>query len=277
MAKCVCATSSDKLEYSMTFFEIMLSKILYSGLWKVEMMKVFPRKTWKVERQSTKECWACKWKYGLQDCLFPSHAVPCQTKTWFELISKFQQFSTIDNDSLGTEMVALNLQKYTKAAQISLRIMAMAATLAAAWIVLSSKETVIIYGITADVKYNYSPTYKFFAAANLTACVLSLASVVLFYIIGKTSKSVNYFIFFVHDLVVMTLLMAGCSAATSMGYLGRYGNKYAGWIAICGYFHSYCNKITISVTLSYIAFLFYFFLAIISASKSRSSTTQVVK
>lgn len=60
----------------------------------------------------------------------------------------------------STEMVALNLQKYTKAAQISLRFMAMAATLAAAWIVLSSNETVVIYGITADVKYSYSPTYK---------------------------------------------------------------------------------------------------------------------
>ncbi|XP_074381803.1 CASP-like protein 1F1 [Apium graveolens] len=175
------------------------------------------------------------------------------------------------------QMVALNLQKYTKAAQISLRIMAMATTLAAASIVLSSNETVVIYGITANVKYSYSPTYKFFAAANLIACVLSAVSLLLFYIIGKTSKSINYFFFFLHDLVVMTLLMAGCSAATAMGYLGRYGNKYAGWIAICGYFESYCNRITISVTLSYIAFLLYFFLAIISASKSRPSTTQVIK
>lgn len=58
------------------------------------------------------------------------------------------------------EMASLNLPKYTKAAQISLRIMAMAATLAAAWIVLSSKETVVIYGITANAKYSYSPTYK---------------------------------------------------------------------------------------------------------------------
>ncbi|KAL8118519.1 hypothetical protein AgCh_016151 [Apium graveolens] len=49
------------------------------------------------------------------------------------------------------QMVALNLQKYTKAAQISLRIMAMATTLAAASIVLSSNETVVIYGITANV------------------------------------------------------------------------------------------------------------------------------
>lgn len=171
----------------------------------------------------------------------------------------------------STEMIAVKVQKYTKAAQISLRFMAMAATLAASVIVLCSKETVVIYGITADVKYSYSPSYKFFAAANLIACSFSAISLLLFYIMGKTSKSINYFFFFLHDMVVMTLLMAGCSAATAMGYLGKYGNQHAGWIAICGYFDKYCNRITISVTLSYIAFLFYFSLTIISASKSRSS------
>lgn len=60
----------------------------------------------------------------------------------------------------STEMIAVKVQKYTKAAQISLRFMAMAATLAASVIVLCSKETVVIYGITADVKYSYSPSYK---------------------------------------------------------------------------------------------------------------------
>lgn len=75
----------------------------------------------------------------------------------------------------------------------------------------------------------------------------------------------------------MTLLMAGCSSATAMGYLGKYGNSHAGWMPICGYFDKYCNRITIAVALSYIGFLFYFFLTIISASKSRSSTTQLIK
>ena len=85
------------------------------------------------------------------------------------------------------------------------------------------------------------------------------------------------FVIFLLNQVVMTLLMAACSAATAMGYLGRYGNKHAGWIAICGYLDSYCDRITVSVTLSYIAFLFYFFLAIISASKARPSTAQADK
>lgn len=60
----------------------------------------------------------------------------------------------------STEMIAVKVEKYTKAAQISLRFMAMAATLAASVIVLSTKQTVVIFGITADAKYSYSPSYK---------------------------------------------------------------------------------------------------------------------
>ncbi|KAL1829161.1 hypothetical protein ACET3Z_007573 [Daucus carota] len=180
-------------------------------------------------------------------------------------------------EAKNTEMIAVKVEKFARAAQISLRFLAMAATLAASCIVLTSKETVLIYGITADVKYSYSPSYKFFAAANLIACVFSAISLLLFYIMGLTSKSINYFFFFLHDLVVMTLLMAGCSAATAMGYLGKYGNKYAGWMPICGYFDKYCDRITIAVTLSYVAFVFYFILTVISVSKSKSSITQVIK
>ncbi|KAK1376086.1 hypothetical protein POM88_032279 [Heracleum sosnowskyi] len=125
----------------------------------------------------------------------------------------------------STEMIAVKVQKYTKAAQIFLRFMAMATTLAASVIVLSSEETVVVFGLTAVAKYSYSPTYKFFAAANLIACSFSAISLLLFYIMGKTLKSINYFFFFLHDVVVMTLLVAGCSAATAMGYLGKYGES----------------------------------------------------
>ncbi|KAL8113932.1 CASP-like protein 1F1 [Apium graveolens] len=177
----------------------------------------------------------------------------------------------------STEMIAVKVEKFTKAAQISLRFMAMAVTVAAASIVVSSKETVVVYGVTVDAKYSYSPSYKFFAAANLIACSFSAISLLLFYIMGKISKSINYFFFFLHDVVVMTLLMAGCSAATAMGYVGKYGNSHAGWMPICEYFDKYCSRITIAVTLSYIAFFLYFFLTLLSASKSRTSTTQLSK
>ena len=63
-------------------------------------------------------------------------------------------------EAKNTEMIAVKVEKFTRAAQISLRFLAMAATLAASCIVLTSKETVLIYGITADVKYSYSPSYK---------------------------------------------------------------------------------------------------------------------
>ena len=68
---------------------------------------------------------------------------------------------------------------------------------------------------------------------------------------------------------MVALLMAGCAAATAIGYVGKYGNSHSGWIAICDNFGKFCDKVTISVMLSYFAFGFYLFLTIISATMSR--------
>lgn len=164
----------------------------------------------------------------------------------------------------------LKSQKYFMAAQFLLRLLGMAAALAAAWIMVTSKESVVVYGTDFDAKYSYSPAFKFFAVANLMACAFSALSLFLGCILGrKTSYPINYFFVFLHDLVVMTVLMAACATATAIGYVGQYGNKYAGWGAICEYFDKYCRRVTVSVTLSYFAFLFYFCLAIISANMSR--------
>lgn len=92
-------------------------------------------------------------------------ALHFSTLFFFHFLSKtIHSFPTrmtnTGEEGKSTEMIAVKVQKFTKAAQISLRFMAMAVTIAASCIVLSTKETVSIYGITADAKYSYSPTYK---------------------------------------------------------------------------------------------------------------------
>lgn len=67
----------------------------------------------------------------------------------------------------------------------------------------------------------------------------------------------------------MTLLMAGCAAATAIGYVGKYGNSHTGWMAICDHFSKFCNKLILSIMLSYLSFFFYLCLTIISANRSR--------
>ncbi|XP_057804878.1 CASP-like protein 1F1 [Salvia miltiorrhiza] len=150
--------------------------------------------------------------------------------------------------------------------QISLRAFAGAATLAAAWIMLTAKQTSVVFGIQVHARYSYSPTFKFFAYTNLIVCGSTILSLLVAY---KAVDPAYYFYVFVHDLMVTVLLMAGCAAATAVGYVGKYGNSHAGWVGICGYFGKFCSKATAASSISYLALVAYLILTVVSANKSR--------
>nr|XP_009783527.1 PREDICTED: CASP-like protein 1F1 [Nicotiana sylvestris]XP_009783528.1 PREDICTED: CASP-like protein 1F1 [Nicotiana sylvestris]XP_009783529.1 PREDICTED: CASP-like protein 1F1 [Nicotiana sylvestris]XP_009783530.1 PREDICTED: CASP-like protein 1F1 [Nicotiana sylvestris] len=74
---------------------------------------------------------------------------------------------------------------------------------------------------------------------------------------------------FIHDLMMMVLLLAGCAAATSIGFVGKYGVRQAGWMPICDHVSKFCHRVADSVMLSYLGVFFYLCLTIISANRSR--------
>ncbi|EXB54908.1 hypothetical protein L484_008838 [Morus notabilis] len=155
-------------------------------------------------------------------------------------------------------------------AQICLRILAVASTLAATWIILTSKQSIEIIGITFEARYSYSPAFKFFALANALACALSATTLFLVFFFRRIFLNpANYFILFLHDLSLLSLVLSGCAAATAVGYVGQYGNSHAGWSRICDHFEKYCKRVTTSAAFSYLAVLFFLVLTILSASKSR--------
>ncbi|KAL7139652.1 hypothetical protein ABFS83_09G067400 [Erythranthe nasuta] len=155
--------------------------------------------------------------------------------------------------------------------QISLRFLAAASTLAATWITFTTKQTTLVFGIQIDARYSYSPTFKFFAYANLIASAFTFLSLFFVFLLGNKPAvdPTHYFYIFLHDLIMTVLLMGGCAAATAIGYVGKYGNSHSGWVAICGYFGKFCNRITAASLLSYFGFLLYLLLTVISANKSR--------
>ncbi|CAA3003194.1 CASP 1F2 [Olea europaea subsp. europaea] len=162
--------------------------------------------------------------------------------------------------------------KLSFASQILLRVLATGGSLAATWLVLTSKQTVEVFGIVVDARYSYSSAFKFFAFANIISCAFSLLSFFIVFILGyKAVNPRNYFFIFLHDLILTTLLMAGCAAATAIGYVGKYGNSHTGWIAICDHFAKYCDRIMLSIIISFICILFYLLLTVISANVSRKS------
>ncbi|XP_009618375.1 CASP-like protein 1F1 [Nicotiana tomentosiformis] len=161
----------------------------------------------------------------------------------------------------------LKTQRVMLILQILLRILAFAFTLGAVLRIKTSKQ-VLFLGF--DARYTYSPSMKFFAYANVSGCALSVVSLFLALMCCQKPRDSNkYFYLFLHDLFVFGVLVAGSAAATAIGYVGKYGQKHSGWEPICIFVTKFCHKVTVSLTLSYIAIIIYLCLTIISANQSR--------
>ncbi|KAM3247427.1 CASP-like protein 1F1 [Capsicum annuum] len=162
-------------------------------------------------------------------------------------------------------------QKYFMCAQIFLRILATSFTLTAACIIFNSNQTVTVFTVETEARYTYSPSLKFFAYANIIVCAFSIFSLFLASIIGRNGLHPNkYFCLFVHDMIMMSVLLAGCASATTIGYVGKYGEMHSGWMPICDSVAKFCHKMIASVIFSYFGVIFYLCLTILSANQSRN-------
>ncbi|XP_038709927.1 CASP-like protein 1F1 [Tripterygium wilfordii] len=172
--------------------------------------------------------------------------------------------------SIGDKYPTMKTQKIQNGAQVCLRILTIATTLAATWLVFTDKQTIEIFGLKMDARYSYSPAFKFFAYANVIACVFSALSLLTFFIICRQgSKPNSHFFLFLHDLLMMAMVLAGCAAATAIGYVGQFGNSHIGWLAICDHFGKFCHKLICSIALSFVSVLSLLALTIMSAVRSR--------
>ncbi|GFP82439.1 CASP-like protein 1f2 [Phtheirospermum japonicum] len=162
----------------------------------------------------------------------------------------------------------LKTRRFYYATQKCLRFLAIAITLAAAWLMVANKETAVVYGIQVDARYSYAPAFKFLAIANFIALALSVVSFLLVFILGKVALNpAHFYIFFLHDLMIALLLMAACAASTTTAYTGKYGNSHVGWMAICDHFAKFCNRGQAAIILTYLGFALYLILTLVSANK----------
>ncbi|OVA09635.1 Uncharacterized protein family UPF0497 [Macleaya cordata] len=156
-----------------------------------------------------------------------------------------------------------------------LRILGIAATLISIGLMVTSNQTTLYFNLQFVAKYSYSPAFKYFVAANAIACFFSVVSLflVLIYCLKPSNNSdqKKYFIIFLIDLIATVFELPGCAAATSIGYLGLYGNEHTGWMAICDQFGKFCHKTMVSILIAYVASLLFLFLTIWSAWKSTKS------
>ncbi|XP_044502114.1 CASP-like protein 1F2 [Mangifera indica] len=151
-------------------------------------------------------------------------------------------------------------------AQVILRILAIAFTLAAISIMLSSTESLMILGIKIVATYSNSSALRFLLGANITGCILSFLSLIFVCFISRSESYLKKcFYLFLHDMAIMVLLISGCAAASAIGYVSVHGEAKIGWMAVCDIASKFCNRVMISLGLSYLGFFSYLALTIMAA------------
>ncbi|KAK3039125.1 hypothetical protein RJ639_028871 [Escallonia herrerae] len=110
--------------------------------------------------------------------------------------------------------------------QITLRILALAFTVAAISLMVTSGQSVFIYGVVFQARFSYSFAFRYKVGADAAVCALSLLSLILVCAMSRPkSNPSSHFFLFLHDLVLLVLTISGCAAATAIGYVGRFGKR----------------------------------------------------
>ncbi|KAL3722930.1 hypothetical protein ACJRO7_035168 [Eucalyptus globulus] len=156
-------------------------------------------------------------------------------------------------------------------AQASLRASALVSALVALAVLVTSDETIVLFGIKFRAYYSYASAFRFLLGADAVVGGFSLLSLILLRFISRSgSNPRNYFFLFLHDLAMMVLMISACAAGTAIGNVGRYGEEKMGWVALCNRVTKFCNQVMVSVVFSYLAFFCYLALTITSANNLSS-------
>ncbi|KAL5058792.1 hypothetical protein RYX36_030396, partial [Vicia faba] len=123
---------------------------------------------------------------------------------------------------------------------------------------VTNNQTVTLYTFQFEAHFYYSSSLKFFVAANSVVCFLSVL-LLSFNLLKRRQQTHQlkdyYFFLFLFDLVMTVLLIAGCAAATAIGFVGQYGEDHVGWIPICDNVKKFCRINLATLLVSYLAFL----------------------
>ncbi|PON95441.1 Casparian strip membrane protein [Trema orientale] len=189
-------------------------------------------------------------------------------------------FSVQQEKSMG---VLISKQPRSSAvfiAQVSLRILAILLALAAISVIVTDKQTITLFGFQLKSRYSYSSAFRFLLGADAVLCVSSALSLIFLYGLylkrsepETESQLPKFFYLFVHDTVMLVLVVAGCAAASAIGYVGRHGEPHMTWQAVCKQVPKFCNKMMVGLLLSYMAFFAYFLLTLLSAHRLMTRST----
>ncbi|KAJ1269362.1 hypothetical protein BS78_07G206100 [Paspalum vaginatum] len=129
-------------------------------------------------------------------------------------------------------------------ATVGLRLLACAASLAAAAVVATNRQD--RWGITAT--FTMFQVWVAFVAISFACAAYS----VLTAIFVRTLVSSHW----LHhaDQFTVTLLAAATAGAGAVGSVAMWGNKPSGWYPVCRLYRLYCDRGAVSLALAFVAF-----------------------
>ncbi|CAN8325397.1 unnamed protein product [Cochlearia groenlandica] len=154
---------------------------------------------------------------------------------------------------MAGEKIPLAKSKITVSRKLllGLRMFAFTATLAAAIVMATNKETktfvvatigTIPIKATLTAKFQHTPAFVFFVIANVMVSFHNLLMIVLHFFNRKMEyNGYRLLAVAILDMLNATLVSAAANAAAFMADLGKNGNKHARWNKICDKYGTFCN------------------------------------
>ncbi|WVZ91975.1 hypothetical protein U9M48_038077 [Paspalum notatum var. saurae] len=129
-------------------------------------------------------------------------------------------------------------------ATVALRLLASAASLAAAVVVATNRQD--RWGIT--VTFTMFQVWVAFVAISSACAAYSVLTAIFVRSLIATH--------WLHhaDLFTVTLLAAATAGAGAVGSVAMWGNKPSGWYPVCRLYRHYCDRGAVSLALAFVAF-----------------------
>ncbi|KAL5576754.1 hypothetical protein UlMin_018453 [Ulmus minor] len=151
------------------------------------------------------------------------------------------------------------MAKYSRFFIVVLRLLALAATVVAIVLMVTSHDSSKVFNLTFKAKYNNTPAFKYFVTAKAIAGGLTFVSLFLMCFKSFRSRLVIFL-----DVFIALVLCSGISAALAVAEVGKNGNSHAGWLPICGQVPKFCDQVTGSLIAGFVAAILYLLLILYS-------------
>ncbi|KFK24376.1 hypothetical protein AALP_AAs45452U000200 [Arabis alpina] len=162
-----------------------------------------------------------------------------------------------------------------KGMELTLRVLALVLTMAAAIILGVSKQTKIVsikliptlppLDVSTTAKSSYLSAFVYNMSTNAIACGYTAISIVIL-LMSKGRRNL-LMLLLLGDLLMVALQFSSTGAAGAIGLMGLQGNKHVMWKKVCGVFGKFCHQNAVGVAFSLVGSIVFVILVVLDAIK----------